>query len=73
VEGLSVEVKFFMDVEKKKCMVCGKPADLKGGICEPCNERIRQEARGGQAELKGRAEKELKKLGVDPDHGKAKK
>jgi len=35
---------------KKNCMICGKAAPiLKGGICEPCQERIRREALGEQA------------------------
>lgn len=59
-----------MSEEKKKCMVCGKPMILKGGICEPCQDRIRREAMGEQAGVSNRAEAELKKHGVTPDKGK---
>lgn len=55
-----------MAEEQKKCMVCAKPAPLKGGICDPCQDRIRREALGQQAGERGRAETELKKHGVDP-------
>lgn len=51
----------------KKCMVCAKPgAILKGGICEPCQERIRREAMGEQAGVSDRADRELSRHGVTP-------
>lgn len=56
----------------KKCMVCGKPAELKGGICAPCQERIRLEAMGEQAGMRAEAERELKKHGVTPAKGEKK-
>ena len=56
---------------EKKCMVCGKAVPLKGGICDPCQERIRGEALGRQSGERGDAERELKKHGVNP--GPAKK
>ncbi len=60
--------------EKKRCMVCGKLKELpKGGICEPCQDRIRKEAMGEQAEVRSQAEKELKRHGVTPDSGREKK
>ncbi len=62
-----------MEEKQKKCMVCGKPMALKGGICEPCQERIRREAMGGQADVRAQAEKELKKHGVVPGQGKESK
>ena len=58
--------------EQKKCMICAKATPLKGGICEPCQERIRREAMGEQANVRSQAEKELKKHGVDPQ-GKERK
>lgn len=62
-----------MDQEKKRCMVCAKlMPSLKGGICEPCQERIRREAMGEQKGLHTQAEKELKKHGVTPDSGSKK-
>lgn len=62
-----------MEKGQKKCMVCGKPTPLRGGICEPCQERIRREAMGEQADGRAQAEKELKKHGVVPNHGKERK
>jgi hypothetical protein len=56
-----------MSEEKKKCMICGKAAEgLKGGICEPCQDRIRREALGEQAGISDRADRELSKHGVTP-------
>jgi hypothetical protein len=53
---------------KKRCMVCGKQVEiLKGGICEPCQDRIRREALGEQAGISDRAERELAKHGVKPE------
>jgi hypothetical protein len=56
-----------MSDAKKKCMVCAKEVTgLQGGICEPCQERIRREALGEQADVSHRADKELRKHGIDP-------
>jgi len=56
-----------MSDAKKKCMVCAKEVMvLKGGICEPCQDRIRREAMGEQAAISERAERELAKHGVIP-------
>jgi hypothetical protein len=51
-------------------MICGKAAPLKGGICDPCQERIRGEALGRQSGERGDAERELRKHGVTPGSGK---
>jgi hypothetical protein len=52
---------------KKRCMVCAKEMlTLKGGICEPCQERIRREALGDQAGMSHQADKELRKHGINP-------
>lgn len=59
--------------EKKRCMICGQERPLKGGICDPCQERIRREALGEQANVRAQAEKELKKHGVTPEPAKEKK
>lgn len=59
--------------EKKKCIVCGRERPTKGGICDPCQERIRREALGEQATTRTEAEKELKKHGVTPESGKERK
>jgi hypothetical protein len=53
--------------EEKKCMVCGKASSvLKGGICGPCQDRIRREAMGEQAGISDQADRELTKHGVNP-------
>ena len=62
-----------MAQEKTKCMICGKAVPLKGGICDPCQERIRKEAMGRQADQRIEAEKELKKQGVVPDPHRGRK
>ena len=56
-----------MSEEKIKCMICGKVlASLKGGICEPCQDRIRREAMGEQASISDQADRELTRYGVTP-------
>jgi hypothetical protein len=48
-------------------MICAKPAlTLSGGICQPCQDRIRREALGEQAGVSERADRELTKHGVNP-------
>lgn len=51
-------------------MVCAKVRELRGGICELCHEKIRREAMGDKADIRSKAEIELKKHGVTPDQGK---
>ena len=56
-----------MSESTKKCMICAKPAEaLKGGICQPCQERIRREALGEQAGVADRAEQEISRQGIAP-------
>lgn len=52
-------------------MICGKvmPPIIKGGICSPCQEKVRREAMGEQASVRTQAEKELKRHGVTPNKG----
>jgi hypothetical protein len=59
-----------VEPEKKRCMVCAKVRELRGGICELCHEKIRREAMGDQADIRSKAEIELKKHGVTPDQEK---
>jgi len=48
-------------------MICAKPSEvLKGGICQPCQERIRREALGEQAGVADRAEREISRHGIAP-------
>ena len=56
-----------MNDTMKKCMICAKPAEmLKGGICQPCQDRIRREALGEQAGVSERAEREIVRHGIAP-------
>ena len=56
-----------MSETNKRCMICAKTVMvLKGGICEPCQERIRREAMGEQAKVNEHAERELAQHGVPP-------
>ncbi len=56
-----------MSEAAKKCMICAKPSEaLKGGICQPCQERIRREALGEQAGVADRAEREISRQGIAP-------
>ena len=56
-----------MSEPRKKCMICAKPADiLNGGICEPCQDRIRREAMGEQSGIAERAEREISHQGIAP-------
>lgn len=56
-----------MNEASKRCMICAKPSEaLKGGICLPCQERIRQEALGEQAGVADRAEREISHQGIAP-------
>jgi hypothetical protein len=49
-------------------MVCAKPAEnLRGGICEVCQDKIRREAMGEQARNSESAERELSRHGVTLD------
>ena len=52
----------------KKCMVCAKPEEnLRGGICEVCQDKIRREAMGEQARNSENAEREISRQGVSRD------
>jgi hypothetical protein len=72
LENNFIRVKYSAMAEEKKCMVCGKAVALKGGICDPCQDRIRREALGQQAGERGQAETELKNHGVNPESGRKK-
>jgi len=51
----------------KRCMICAKTSEvLQGGICQPCQERIRREALGEQASIAERAEREISRQGIAP-------
>jgi hypothetical protein len=48
-------------------MICAKPTlVLKGGICDPCQERIRREAMGEQSGVAEQAEREITHHGIAP-------
>jgi hypothetical protein len=53
---------------EKKCMLCAKwVTDLRGGICQDCQDRIRRDAMGEQARVSQGAERELNRQGVNPE------
>ena len=57
-----------MSKSVKKCMVCAKPAEnMRGGICDVCQDKIRREAMGEQARNSESAEQELSRHGVSRD------
>ena len=62
-----------MEQEQKKCMLCAKALPLRGGICEPCQERIRREAQGERENTRTQAEKELRRHGIVPSQREEKK
>jgi hypothetical protein len=48
-------------------MVCAKVMPvLKGGFCEPCQDKIRREAMGEQSRASESADHELSRHGVTP-------
>ena len=57
-----------MSESVKKCMVCAKPTEnMRGGICEVCQDKIRREAMGEQARNSENAEREISRQGVSRD------
>jgi hypothetical protein len=57
-----------MSESVKKCMVCAKPTEnMRGGICEVCQDKIRREAMGEQERNSESAEREVRRHGVTPD------
>jgi len=57
-----------MSESVKKRMVCAKPTEnMRGGICEVCQDKIRREAMGEQARNSESAEREVRRHGVSPD------
>lgn len=51
---------------QKRCMVCAQFAELSGGICQACADKIRSQAQGKRQEVRQKADKELRKHGVTP-------
>ena len=52
--------------KKNRCMVCGKPMDTGGTICQPCNDSIKGEAVGKRKKLVKTADKAIKGHGQEP-------
>ena len=52
-----------MEDKAAKCMVCGKPVDGGGSVCQACQESIRSEAVGKQKKIVKNADKAIKKTG----------
>ena len=55
-----------MAEKPKVCMLCGKEVE-RGSICPACAEGVKREALGKQANLKRRAEQEIRRQGVNPE------
>ena len=55
-----------MPDKPNRCMVCGKPFEAAGSICQQCQESIRGEAAGKRKKVGAAAEKEMKKHGQKP-------
>lgn len=53
-----------------RCMVCAKTAELRGGMCEACQDRIRREALGEQRRVRAEADQNFKRHGVNPEKAK---
>jgi hypothetical protein len=49
---------------RNRCMVCAKPGDFKGGICDPCNAKIRGEVLKQQEQVRKDADRSLHKEGT---------
>ena len=49
------------------CMMCGLWEVETGSICPACAEGVKREAMGKQANLKQRAEREIRRQGVNPE------
>ena len=52
---------------QQRCMVAAKVSLLSGGVCRPCNEKIRAQAQGVQGGVRDRSDRELHKHGVKPE------
>ncbi len=51
----------------KLCIICGLQEVDSGSICPACAEGVKREALGQQAQLKRRAEQEIRRQGINPD------
>ena len=55
-----------MTKKVNKCMVCGKPNEGSGSICQACNESIRGEAAGKRKKVTKEADKHMTRHGQKP-------
>ena len=55
-----------MSEKTDKCMVCAKPMETSGSICQQCRESIRGEAVGKRKKVGAAADKAMKKHGQEP-------
>ena len=53
-----------------RCMICAKPGDFKGGVCDPCKAKVRGEALEKQSREKKEADRALHKEGAAGESGK---
>jgi uncharacterized Zn finger protein (UPF0148 family) len=57
-----------MAEKPRLCMICGLQEVETGSICPACQEGVKREAVGKQANLKQQAEREMRRHGVNPEH-----
>ena len=55
-----------MAEKASRCMVCGKPNEGGGSICQACNDSIRGEAVGKRKKVAKKADKEMVRHGQKP-------
>ena len=55
-----------MTEKVNRCMVCGKPNEGTGSICQACNESIRGEAAGKRKKVAKEAGKQMTRHGQKP-------
>jgi len=51
-------------------MICAKPGDFNGGVCDPCKAKVRGEALEKQTRVKKEADRALQKEGTVGESGK---
>jgi uncharacterized Zn finger protein (UPF0148 family) len=56
-----------MAEKPRLCMLCGLQEVETGSICPACQEGVKREALGKQANLKQQAEREMRRHGVNPE------
>lgn len=53
-----------------RCMICAKPGDFNGGVCDSCKAKVRGEALEKHAREKKEADRAINKEGAAGESGK---